>query len=89
MLRGEMLAKFEEQAERCVRLKSSSSWVCDLILGLADDWVLLTICIEEAAERLQVMQEEHQEAVIKLKALRSSAARVWDWCWEGLTKFIP
>jgi hypothetical protein len=45
---GEMLTKFWEQVERCLRLESSRSRVCDLILGLADDSVWATIHLEEA-----------------------------------------
>jgi hypothetical protein len=40
---GEMLTRFREQVERCLRLESSRSRVCDLILGPADDLVWATI----------------------------------------------
>jgi hypothetical protein len=44
---GEMLTKFYEQTEQCLRLKNSSSRVCNLILGLADDRVRPTVRLEE------------------------------------------
>jgi hypothetical protein len=52
---GKMLAKFQEQAEQCLYLKNSGSRVYDLILGLADDQVHPTFCLEEIVGRLQAM----------------------------------
>jgi hypothetical protein len=48
----------------------------NLFLRPADDQVWPIVHLEEAAGRLYVMQEEHREAVIKLRALQSSATRV-------------
>jgi hypothetical protein len=47
---GGMLAKFQEQAEQCLYLENSGSRVANLLLGLADDRVWLTVRLEEAAE---------------------------------------
>jgi hypothetical protein len=70
---GEMVAKFWEQAERCSRLETSWSRVSDLVLGPVDDRVHLTVCLEEAAGRLQAMQYEQ-------RALQNSATRSGTWC---------
>jgi hypothetical protein len=45
---GEMVVKFWEQVEQCSCLKTFGLRICDLILGLADEWVHLTIRLEEA-----------------------------------------
>jgi hypothetical protein len=73
---GEILIEFQEQAERCLRLKKSSLSVCKLILRPPDDRFWPTDHLEEAVGRLQAMQEEHQEAVVKLRALQSSTTWV-------------
>jgi hypothetical protein len=44
-----MLAKFQEQAERCLHVYNSRLRVCNLILGLDDNRVWSTVCVEEAA----------------------------------------
>jgi hypothetical protein len=54
------------------------SRICDLILDPADIWVHRAVRLEEAARRLHAMKNEHQEAVVKLKALQNSTTRVWD-----------
>jgi hypothetical protein len=48
---GEMLAKFYEQGEWCLRIESFVSRVCNLILGLANDRVWLTVCLVEGVEQ--------------------------------------
>jgi hypothetical protein len=63
---GEMVARFQEQAEWCSRLEAFGLRVCDLVLGLADGQAHLVAHLEEAVGQLQVMQDE-------LQALRSSA----------------
>jgi hypothetical protein len=66
---GEMVVRFQEQAEWCSCLETPGSRVCDLILGTMDGRAHLVACLEEDVGQLRVMQNEHQ-------ALRSSAARV-------------
>jgi hypothetical protein len=78
-----MLAKFREQVEWCLCLKDSGLRVCDLILGPTNNRVRPTVCLEEAARRLLVMQDEHRKAVVELMALRSSATWVWDLVRKG------
>jgi hypothetical protein len=46
---GEMVAKFWNQSEWCLRLKKFGSRICDLIFGPADDQVRPTVRLEEAA----------------------------------------
>jgi hypothetical protein len=60
-----------------------------MILRLADDLFRPTVRLEEAAGWLQVMQEEHREAVVELRALRSSATQVWDLVLRGSMKHLP
>jgi hypothetical protein len=60
----------------CLHVEDSSLRVCDLILGPADNRVQSIVRMEEVVERLHVMQDEHREAVIELRALRSFAIRV-------------
>jgi hypothetical protein len=57
---GEMVARFQERAEWCSRLETSSSRVCDLVLGPIDGRVHLVTRMGEAIGQLQVMQDEHQ-----------------------------
>jgi hypothetical protein len=73
---GEMLAKFQEQAEQRLRLKNTGKRICDLILGSPDGQVWLAGHLKEAVRWLQAMQVERQEAVVGLEGLRSSAAQV-------------
>jgi hypothetical protein len=80
---GDMLAKFQEQEERCLCLENSGMRVCDLILGSSDDQVWPTNHMEEAIGRFLVMQEEQREAIIELEALQSSTAQVWDMVLKG------
>jgi hypothetical protein len=54
------VVKFQEQALRCLCLETFGLRICGLILGLVGDWVHLAIRLEEAAERLQILQDEHQ-----------------------------
>jgi hypothetical protein len=44
---------------RCLRLEDSGSRVCYLLLGLADDWVQLTIRLKDVVGQLHVMHDEH------------------------------
>jgi hypothetical protein len=53
-----------------------------LILGPADDWVQLTVCLKDVVGQLHVMHDEHQEAFVELSALRSSAT-LWDLVLKG------
>jgi hypothetical protein len=73
---GEMVARFEERGEWFSCLKTSSSRICNLILGLPNGQVPLVASLEEAADQFWVMQDEHQ-------ALQSSATRVRDLVAEG------
>jgi hypothetical protein len=54
-----MVARFQERAEWCSRLETSSSRVCDLILGQADGQVHLAARLEEVTGQLPAMQGEH------------------------------
>jgi hypothetical protein len=45
-----MVAKFREQAERCLHLENSGSRICDLILGPVDDRVHSAVHLEEVTE---------------------------------------
>jgi hypothetical protein len=45
----EIVVKFWEQAEWCLRLDTLGWRICGLILGSTDDRVHLAICLEEAA----------------------------------------
>jgi hypothetical protein len=60
----------------CSHVEDSGLRVCDLILGLADNRVQPIVHMEEVVERLHVMQDEHREAVVELRALRSFSIRV-------------
>jgi hypothetical protein len=78
----EMVARFQERAEWCSHLKTSSSRVCDLVLGLADDRVHLVACLEESTGQLQVMMSIkpliiHPPGVLDLVLERSSVAPAW------------
>jgi hypothetical protein len=80
---GETLAKFWEQAKQFLHLENFGLTVCNLILGPADDQVQPIVYQEEAIGRLQAMQEEHQEVVIKLRAQGSSTTWVQDLVLKG------
>jgi DNA-directed RNA polymerase specialized sigma24 family protein len=58
----EMLTEIWEQAKQYLHLENAGMWTSDLISGLPVDRVRLTDRLEEAAEQLWVVQEEHQEA---------------------------
>jgi hypothetical protein len=68
---GEMVARFQERAEWCSRLEAFDSRVCDLVLGPPNGRTYLVAHTEEAAGKLQVMQDE-------LQTLWSSATRIRD-----------
>jgi hypothetical protein len=72
---GEMVTKFQEQAEQCLHLEDSGSRVYNLILGSADDRVCPTVDLDEVAEQLQAMQNEHQEAIIELRPCKALSPR--------------
>jgi hypothetical protein len=57
--------------------------VCDLILGLCNNWVRLADHLTEDVGQPQVMQLDHQEADIEQMALWSSATLVWDLVLKG------
>jgi hypothetical protein len=59
VLWGRWLLGSRERAERCLCLETSSSRVCDLVLGPVDDRVHLVARLEEVVEQFQAMQDEH------------------------------
>jgi hypothetical protein len=72
----EMLAEFQEQVERCLRLEGFGMRICDLILGPPFGWVQLVDHLEEAIGRLQMEPAGHREANAELEALWNSTSRV-------------
>jgi hypothetical protein len=58
-----------------LHLEDSSSRVYNLILGSADDRVCPTVHLDEVAEQLQAMQNEHQEAIIELRPCKALSPR--------------
>jgi hypothetical protein len=77
---GDMLAKFQEQEERCLRLKNSGMRVCNLILGSSDDQVWPTNHLEEAIGQFLVMQEEQGRQSLNWRPCGALPLRSGIWC---------